>query len=153
MPRRATLHPGLEARILCDGIEAGAVLVDVGEVAVAEDAGIGVSLLQTAKQSQQRTFLHGCSGVVGVAPLVQSSLVAHAETVLVVASGMCPHEVLVARLVGRPVACDVVVVAREPEPLGMVPDELCHRIRPVTARRGTVNDDEVDCTHTTYSSG
>lgn len=58
-----------------------------------------------------------------------------------------------ARLVGLAVAGDVVVVAREPEPPGMVPDELCHRVRPVTARRGTVNDDEVDCTHTTYSSG
>ena len=28
------------------GIEAGAVLVDVGEVAVAEDAGIGIGFLQ-----------------------------------------------------------------------------------------------------------
>ena len=41
MPRMATLHPGLEARILRT-IEAGAVLVDVGEVAMAEDAGIGM---------------------------------------------------------------------------------------------------------------
>ena len=51
MPRMATLPPGLEARILCDGIEAGAVLVDVGEVAVAEDAGFGMGLLQATEQA------------------------------------------------------------------------------------------------------
>ena len=135
MPRMATLHPRLQARILLDGIETGAGLVDVGKVAVTEDAGIGVRLLQTAEQAQQGALLQGRAGVVGVALLVQSSLVAHAEAVLVVAPGVCPHEVLVARLVGRSVASDVVVVAREPEPLGMVPDELCHQIRPVTARR------------------
>ena len=51
-PRMATLHPGLEARIFRDGIEAGAVLVDVGEVAMAEDAGIGMGLLQATEQAQ-----------------------------------------------------------------------------------------------------
>ena len=51
MPRMATLHPELEARIFRDGIEAGAVLVDVGEVAVAEDASIRMGFLQTAEQA------------------------------------------------------------------------------------------------------
>ena len=51
MPRMATLHPGLQARIFREGIEAGAVLVDVGEVAVAEDAGIGMGLLQATEQA------------------------------------------------------------------------------------------------------
>ena len=46
MPRMATLHPELEARIFREGIEAGAVLVDIGQVAVAEDPGIGVCGLQ-----------------------------------------------------------------------------------------------------------
>ena len=46
MPRMATLHPGLQARILRLGIEAGAVLVDVGQVAMSEDPGIGVCGLQ-----------------------------------------------------------------------------------------------------------
>ena len=49
-PRMATLHPELQTRILRLGIEAGAVLVDVGQVAVAEDAGIGMCFLQTAQQ-------------------------------------------------------------------------------------------------------
>ena len=45
-PRMATQHPGLEILILCDGIEAGAVLVDVGEVMMADDFCIGIVLLQ-----------------------------------------------------------------------------------------------------------
>ena len=51
-PRMATLHPGLQARILRLGIEAGAVLVDVGQVAVAKDASIRMGFLQTAEQAQ-----------------------------------------------------------------------------------------------------
>ena len=47
----ATLHPGLQARKLILSIEAGAGLVDVGEVAVAEDAGIGMGFLQTTEQT------------------------------------------------------------------------------------------------------
>jgi hypothetical protein len=39
-------NPGLQARIFRTGIEAGAVLVDVGEVAVADNLGIGIILLQ-----------------------------------------------------------------------------------------------------------
>ena len=78
-PRMATLHLGLEARILCDGIEAGAVLVDVGEVAMAEDAGIGVGLLQATEQTQQGAFLAGRAGVGGVAVLVVATFVADAQ--------------------------------------------------------------------------
>jgi len=74
----ATLHPGLEARILLLSIEAGAVLVDVGQVAVAEDAGIGMGFLQTAEQAQQGALLAGRAGVGGIAVLVEASFVAHA---------------------------------------------------------------------------
>ena len=44
------VSPRVKARILRLGIEAGAVLVDVGQVAVAEDVGIGMCFLQTAQQ-------------------------------------------------------------------------------------------------------
>ena len=77
-PRMATLHPGLQARILFLSIEAGAVLVDVGEVAMAEDAGIGMGLLQATEQAQQGALLPRGTGVGGVAVLVQTTLVAHA---------------------------------------------------------------------------
>ena len=78
-PRMATLHPGLQARILRLGIEAGTVLMDVGEVAMAEDAGIGMGFPQATEQAQQGVFLAGCAGIVGFAVLVEATLVAYAE--------------------------------------------------------------------------
>ena len=78
-PRMATLHPGLETRILHDGIEAGAVLVDVGQVAVAEDPGVGVCGLQLFQQPEKGAFLPRGAGVGGVAVLVQATFVADAQ--------------------------------------------------------------------------
>ena len=69
---------GLQILILCDGIEAWAVLVDIGQVAVAEDPGIGVRGLQLLQQFQQGALLPWGTGVGGVAVLVQTTLVAHA---------------------------------------------------------------------------
>ncbi len=62
MSRMATLHPGLQARILFLSIEAGAVLVDAREVAVAEDAGIGMGFLQATEQAQHGAFLAARDG-------------------------------------------------------------------------------------------
>ena len=78
-PRMVTLHPGLQARILFLSIEAGAVLVDIGQVAVAEDPGIGVSGLQLFQQPEQGAFLPRGAGVGGVAVLVQATFVADAQ--------------------------------------------------------------------------
>ena len=69
----------LDVHVFCDGVEAGAVLVDVGEVAVAEDAGIGVGLLQATEQAQKCAFLPLCTGVGSVAVLVQATLVADTQ--------------------------------------------------------------------------
>jgi len=146
MPRMATLHPGLEARILRT-IEAGAVLVDVGEVAMAEDAGIGVGLLQATEQAQQGAFLLGRAGVVGVAMLVEPTFVADTERVLVVAYGVGTDQLLVARLVGPAVAGDVVVVAGESEPFRVTADEGCHGKVLVRARGRTVDDNQIDVAH------
>ena len=52
--------------------------MDVGEVAMAEDAGIRVGFLQATEQAQQGAFLPRCAGIIGVAVLVQTALVAHA---------------------------------------------------------------------------
>ena len=72
-----TLHPGLQARIFRT-IKTGAVLVDVGEVAVAEDAGIGMGFLQATEQTQQGAFLAGRAGVGSFAVFVQATFVAYA---------------------------------------------------------------------------
>ena len=146
-PRMATLHPGLEARILFLSIEAGAVLVDVGEVAMAEDAGIGMGLLQATEQAQQGAFLAGRAGVGGVAVLVQAPFVAYAERMLVIAHGVGAHQLLVARLVGPAVAGDVVVVAGESESFRVTADEDCHGKVLVRARGRTVDDNQINVAH------
>ena len=143
----ATLHPELEARIFREGIEAGAVLVDVGEVAVAEDAGIGVGFLQATEQAQQGAFLAGRSGVGGVAMLVEAPFVTDTERVLIVAYGVGAHQLLVARLVGPAVAGDVVVIARESEPFRVTADEGCYGKVLARARGRTVDDNQIDVAH------
>jgi small neutral amino acid transporter SnatA (MarC family) len=54
------VSPRVKARILRLGIEAGAVLVDIGQVAMSEDLSIGVRGLQLFQQFQQGRF---CLGV------------------------------------------------------------------------------------------
>ena len=146
-PRMATLHPGLQARILFLSIEAGTDLMDVGEVAVAEDAGIGVGLLQATEQAQQGAFLAGCAGVGGIAMLVEAPFVADNERVLVVAYGVGAHQLFMARLVGPAVAGDVVVVARESEPFRVTADEGCHGKVLARARGRTVDDNQINVPH------
>ena len=143
----ATLHPGLQARILFLSIEAGTGLMDVGEVAMAEDAGIGMGLLQATEQTQQGAFLAGCAGVSGVAMFVEATFIADAERVLVVAYGVGTHQLFVARLVGPAVAGDVVVIARESEPFRVTADEGCHGEVLVRARGRTVDDNQIDVAH------
>ena len=138
---------GLQILIFCDGIEARAVLVDVGEVAVAEDAGIGMGFLQTAEQAQQGAFLLGCAGVGGIAMLIEAPFVADAERVLVVAYGVGAHQLFVARLVGPAVTGDVVVIARESEPFRVTADEGCHGKVLARARGRTVDDNQINVPH------
>ena len=143
----ATLHPGLQARILRTSIEAGASLVDVGEVAVAEDAGVWVCFLQATEQAQQSTFLGFGAGVGGMTVLVKAALVANAERVLVVAYGVGTDQLFVARLIRPAVAGDIIVVARESESFRVTADEGCHGKVLVAARGRTVNHNQINVPH------
>lgn len=138
---------GLQILILCDGIEAGAVFVDVGQVAVTEDPSIGVRGLQAAQQPEQGAFLPRSTGVGGVAVLVVATFVADAQRMAVVAYGVGAHQLLVARLVGPTVAGDVVVIARESEPFRVTADEGCHGKVLVRARGRTVDDNQINVAH------
>jgi len=110
-PRMATLHPGLQARILFLSIEAGAVLVDVGEVAMADDFCIGIVLFQRDKQRVESKLLGWGAGVGGAALLVEASLIADADGVGVVVAGMGADHLFGTAKVQLSVAGDVVVVA------------------------------------------
>jgi len=121
--------------------------VDVGEVSVADDLGIGMFCLQAAEQAQQGALLGLRAGVGGLAVLVQSPFVAHAERVLVVAYGVGTHQLFMARLVGLSVAGDVVVVARESEPFRVTADKVCHGKALVAARGAAMNDNQINASH------
>ena len=130
----------LQISVLRLGIKAGTAFLDLWQVAVSEDHGIGVVELQRTEQCQQRLLL--ClSTCVGIDALrVQSALVAHADRVGVVALGVCPLQVLMQRLVQVSVACHVVVVAGLSQPLLVVSNERLHGVAPVAARGAAVND-------------
>ena len=121
--------------------------MDVGEVAMAEDAGIGMGLLQATEQAQQGAFLAGRAGVGGVAVLIETTFVTDAERVLVIAFGVGTNQLFMSRLVRLAVTGDVVVVARESEPFRVTADEGCHGKVLVRARGRTVDDNQIDVAH------
>ena len=124
---------------------------------MAEDAGIGMGLLQAAEQAQQGAFLGFSAGVIGVVVLIETALVADAERVLVIAFGVGTNQLFMSRLIGLAVAGDVVVVARESEPFRVTADEGCHGKVLVRARGRTVDNNQFnvahDCTFRDTSEG
>ena len=131
----------LNILVLLLGIEAGAVLVDVGEVAVTEDDGLGVVDAERLQQGLESGFLRCSAGVLGTALGVETALVADADAVLVVVAGVGAGEVLMAGLIYLAVALYVVVVAGEAEAAVVAGDERGDGERPVLAGRRTVNND------------
>ena len=137
----------LNVFVLLLSIEAGTVLVDAREVAVAEDDGFGVIDAKRLEQGVQSGFLRCSARVLGTALGVETALVADADAVLVVVAGMGAGEVLVAGLIYLAVAGDVVVVAGEAEAAVVVGDEPRDGVRLVLAGRRTVNNDEFYFAH------
>ena len=96
--------------------------MDSWQVAMPHNPGIGMLALQTTEQVEKSAPLPWCTGVGGLTTAIKAALVAHAEGVGVIATGMCTDELFVAGLVHRSVAPHVVVVAGEPEPFHVVAD-------------------------------
>ena len=132
---------GLQVGILGLGIEARTFLADVGEVAVAEDLGIGIVDFQRSEQGIEGGLLFEGTSVLGTSLGVESSLVADADAVLVVVAGMGAREVLMTGLVELSVPGDVIVVACEAETGIVAGNEGGDRERTVLAGRGTMDDD------------
>ena len=115
--------------------------MDIGEVTVTEDDGLGVVDAERLEQGVQSGFLRCSARVLGTALGVETALVADADAVLVVVEGVGAGEVLVARLVQLAVALYVVVVAGEAKAAVVAGDERGDGERPVLAGRRTVNND------------
>ena len=69
----------LEILILGDGIEAGTGFMDVGQVTVAQDAGIGMGCLQFFQQCEQGFLLPLRAGVGRIPVLIEPSFIADTE--------------------------------------------------------------------------
>ena len=76
-----------------------------------KDLGIGVVSLQSTKQGDEGVLLSRGAGVVGLAIGIKTSLIANANTMGVVATGMGSNHILGAALVEFAILGDVVMVA------------------------------------------
>ena len=114
---------------------------------MAEDVRLGVLAPKLFQQFLQGDLLLRRTGIGRFAVGRQPALVADADGVLVVASGMCTDELLVAGVVCRAVLSDVVVVTGEPEAGIVACDEVLDGEPTVTARGAAVDNDQINFTH------
>ena len=78
---------------------------------MAKDLGIGVIGLQSSKQGDEGMLLGRGAGVVGFAIGIEASLIANANRMGVIATGMGSNHILGAALVEFAILGDVVMVA------------------------------------------
>ena len=112
-----------------------------------QDQRVGVVGLQRAEQSHEGVLLCRRTGVGMTALGRQSSLIADADGVLVVVTGMGAGQVLMTGLIDLAVARDVVVIAGEPEAGIMARYEVLDGETTVAARGAAVDDNKIDCSH------
>ncbi len=79
---------------------------------MAKDAGIGVIDLQSTKQGDEGMLLGRGTGVIGLTIGIEATLIADADTMGVITTGMGTDHLLGAALVQLAVLGDVIVVAR-----------------------------------------
>ena len=121
--------------------------MDVGEVSVTHNAGIGVGFLQATEQTQKGAFLTGCAGVGRLAVDIETSFIANTQRVLVIALGVCPYELLMARLIDHASTGHIVVIAGEPEAVAVVAYQRPDAVVLVTPRGTAMHHDQINLTH------
>ena len=131
----------LQRSVLCLGIKARTAFTDVRQVAVTENVSLWVLAPESFQQPLQGDLLLWRTRVGRFAIGCQSSFVAYADAVLVVAFGMGTDELFVACLVRPSVLGDVVVVAGEAEAGIMAGYQVLQGEPPVAPRGTAVNND------------
>lgn len=129
-----------ELTIFFPDIETRTVLVDVGQVAMAEDDGIGIVHLQRLEQMPEGSLLGLGTGVGGTSLGGETTLVADTDGVLVVVADVTSRQVLMTRLVRLTVAGDVIVIASEPEASIVAGNKVLDREPTVGTGGRTVNN-------------
>lgn len=105
------------------------------------DACARVIRTQLAQQGNQCDFLFHSTGIGRMALLIQPAFVAHTDTVLVEAAGMCADVVYRAAYVGDPVAGDIEMITdvRKSALLHMAAAKGFYRKTTVRTGGGTMN--------------
>ena len=104
----------------CLGIKARTLLLDTRQISVAQDGGIRIILSQRIQQLLQRNLLRLGARIRRMTILVQTTLVANANAMLVVVTGMRTHLVLMAARIQSAVLGDVIVVTNLCEATSLV---------------------------------
>ena len=133
---------GLKGGVVGAWDEAGTVFRDVGELPVADDAGVGVFGCQVFEQGEHRCLLSLGTGIVGTAFLVETALVADAERTTVVMAGMGSTDVLGEDRYDGAVATDIIMIGGLAEASDARGDQRFHAEGPIAARGATVNHKE-----------
>ena len=121
--------------------------MDIGKVAMTQDLRLGMFPFEPLEQCKERSLLFDGPGIGCCAFLVKASFIAYTQGTTVIALGMSTYELLMACLGDVAVACDVVVVACEPESVGVVADELHHGVSLVATGGGAVHYNQIDIPH------
>ena len=135
---------GLEVGVGLRGREAGTVLGDVGELAVAEDASVGIITSEILQQLVEGVLL-GCSTrVVSMTVLVQATFVGNAEGTVVVVTGVSALDILRQERNDITVKTDIVVVAALAVLGFAAGNQVFNTEGAVAFGGGAVNDQELD---------
>lgn len=101
-------------------VEAGAVFVDVGEVSVADDLGLGVGLLEILQEEPEGCLLFGSACVGRTALSIFTTNVTDADGVLIVVLDVGTGILLFTALLDGAVLLDYPVIADHGPALGAV---------------------------------
>ena len=104
----------------CLGIKARTLLLDTRQIAMAQDGGIRIILSQRIQQLLQRNLLRLGARIRRMTILVQATLVADTNAMLVVVTGMSTHLVLMTARIQSAVLGDVIVVTNLCEATSLV---------------------------------
>lgn len=104
----------------CLGIKTRTLLLDTRQIAMAQDGGIRIIKSQRIQQLLQRNLLRLGARIRRMTILVQATLVADTNAMLVVVTGMSTHLVLMAARIQSAVLGDVIVVTNLCEATSLV---------------------------------
>ena len=95
--------------------------MNIGEITMTEDDGIGIALLQVFEDEQQGYFLLLCSGVIVLPFFIDTSFVTHADAMIIKAYHMSTSLCFRAPRKDVAITVDVPVITYPTPALGLVP--------------------------------